>query len=280
MKINSCLLFSIVISLLSCQSKTQLETVEEEPKIYDSLRPDFQHAFDSMNVSGTILIFDPYQQIYFSNDFQRADKKFLPASTFKIPNSIIGLETGVVENDSTMFKWDGQKRRLKIWEQDMMFRDAFHLSCVPCYQDIARKIGPVMMNDWLKKLEYGNMVVDSSNIDKFWLEGESGISARQQIDFLQRFYERKLPLSERTFSMMRSMMVIDSTRLYTISGKTGWSIRDGNNVGWFVGYAEQKNSVLYFATNLEPRQNFNMDMFPMIRGIITKRILDKWEWPE
>lgn len=97
-------------------------------------------------------------------------KRNLPASTFKITNSIIALETGVVENDSTLLKWNGEKRRFKNWEQDLILRDAFHFSCVPCYQEIARKVGENKMNKFLKKLDYGNMKVDSSNLDLFWLE--------------------------------------------------------------------------------------------------------------
>lgn len=64
---------------------------------------------DSLNLQGSILIYDPQLDNFFSNDFSWADTKFTPASTFKIPNSIIGLEVGVL-NDSTIFKWDGKPR--------------------------------------------------------------------------------------------------------------------------------------------------------------------------
>jgi len=151
----------------------------------------------------------------------------------------------------------------------LTFKEAFQVSCVPCYQEIARKIGPVRMNEYLKKLSYGNMKVDSSNIDVFWLEGESRISMNQQLDFIKKFYYKELPISLRTWSILKKMMVLENNGIYIFSGKTGWSIRNGNNNGWFVGYLEKENSVYFIVTNIEPREAFNMDLFPKIRTQIS-----------
>jgi beta-lactamase class D len=175
----------------------------------------------------------------------------------------------VVENDSTLFRWNGEKRRLPAWEQDLTFMDAFKVSCVPCYQEIARKIGPEKMNEYLKKLNYGNMIADASNIDLFWLEGESRITMRQQMDFIKRFYDKELLISPRTWRILKSMMVLDTNSNYIFSGKTGWSIRNGNNIGWFVGYLETADSVYFIVTNIEPKEVFNMDLFPKIRTQIS-----------
>jgi beta-lactamase class D len=234
---------------------------------------EFQTLIDSADVKGSILIYDLKDDKYYSNNFNWAKKGNLPASTYKITNSIIALETGVVQNDSTLFKWNGEERRLKIWEQDMIFKDAFHYSCVPCYQEVARKIGVNRMNKYLDKLDYGKMKVDSTNIDLFWLEGESQINQYQQIEFLKRFYNSELPISKRTETIMKRMIVIEEDETYKLSGKTGWSIRDGNNNGWFVGFVEIKENTCFFATNVEPNQNFNMDLFPMIRKELTFKAL-------
>jgi beta-lactamase class D len=243
--------------------------------ISEVLMPGFQEIMDSAEVNGSILIFDPQTRKSYSNNFARCDYGFLPASTFKIPNSIIALETGVVANDSTLFKWNGEKRRLPAWEKDLTFADAFRVSCVPCYQEIARKIGPARMIEYLKKLNYGNMKVDSSNIDVFWLEGESRISMNQQMDFMIKFYNNKLPISERTWYTVKRMMVLDNKGAYKFSGKTGWSIRNGNNNGWFVGYLETNGSVYFVVTNIEPREAFNMDLFPKIRTQISLEAFKK-----
>jgi len=245
------------------------EKVENQKQPKSITLESFQAILDSARVSGSILVYDPQEETYYSNDFARCRDGHLPASTFKIPNSIIALETGIVENDSTILPWDGKKRRLPAWEKDLVFRDAFHVSCVPCYQEIARKIGPDRMKDYLEKLDYGQMLVDSATIDLFWLEGESRISQFQQVDFLCRFYQSKLPIKASTEAIMKRLMVIEKNNTYTLSGKTGWSIRNGNNNGWFVGCLEKGPKVYFIATNIDPKTEFNMDLFTVIRKQIS-----------
>lgn len=267
MKIST--IFLMLILLVSCTENASSDKSQPKDSEHSSSTKkeliEFQTILDSANLTGSILIYSASDSTYYSNDFEWAEIGRLPASTFKIVNSIIGLETGVVEDDSTIFEWDGQPRRLKVWEQDLVFRDAFHKSCVPCYQEIARSIGSKRMNDYLTKLDYGDMVVADTNIDVFWLEGDSKISQMQQISFLKRFYYNDLPVQDRTTKLMKKLMVIDETDSYTISGKTGWAIRNGHNNGWFVGYLEKEGKVYFFAVNVDPKESFNMDLFPKIR---------------
>ena len=245
-------------------------TQEKEPSTEGSnsnvkLDTKLQAVLDTALVDGVILIYDAQKEEYFASNLQHIEEGTLPASTYKIPNSIIALETGIVENDSTLFEWDGENRALDIWERDMVFRDAFRLSCVPCYQQIARAIGPEQMNTYLRKLNYPGMQVDSTNIDLFWLQGASKISPLQQIDFLSRFFGQQLPIKESTYSLMRSIMVVEENENYRLNGKTGWAIREGNNIGWFVGFLEKQNDVYFIATRVRPSEAFNMDMFARIR---------------
>jgi beta-lactamase class D len=267
---KSILFMTGLLILVSCtQPKVNKYNPDKEIVHSELYSRDFQQIIDSADVTGSILVYDPQIHTSYSNDFKWCEIGFLPASTFKIPNSIIALETRVVENDSILFRWNGEKRRLPAWEHDLTFIDAFRVSCVPCYQEIARKIGSKRMNEYLKKLNYGNMIVDSSNIDVFWLEGESRISMNQQLDFITRYYNQELPISTRTWGILKRMMEIENNGIYIFSGKTGWSIRNGNNSGWFVGYLESKNSVYFIVTNIEPREEFNMDFFPKIRTQIS-----------
>lgn len=253
--------------LYSCSNESPPETNPdpEQTQAQNKLQPEFQAILDSADLLGTILIFDASEEVYYSNDFTWCNTGKLPASTFKIPNSIIALETGVVENDSTLFKWDGTDRAFDIWEQDLIFRQAFQYSCVPCYQEVARKIGVKRMRAYLDKLDYGSIQVDSTNIDNFWLQGKSEITAFQQIDFLQRFYQSELPIRQSTKDIMDRVMLIKESEDYKLFGKTGWSIQGEQNNGWFVGYVETKDKVQYFAVNVEPKQSFDMDKFPAVR---------------
>lgn len=266
---NACIFFFsfLFISCFSEKSDTKkLKTSRVEVEIQE-----FQLIIDAAQVSGSILIYDLQKNRYYSNNFKWIENAYLPASTFKIPNSIIALETGVVKNDSSVFKWNGEKRNMKIWEQDLIFKDAFQFSCVPCYQEIARTIGAVKMNQYLDTLNYGEMEVTETNIDLFWLEGNSKITQLQQIDFLKRLYLSQLPISERTEMIIKRMLLIEKKESYSLSGKTGWSIRNGNNNGWFVGYLESNEQIFFFATNIVPEKQFDMTMFPKIRKEITHK---------
>lgn len=272
---NKILTLMGLLAFVACTTPEKNSVAPPQVKVPEQIeRTSFQTILDSAQVGGTILVYDLQGDTYFSNDFNATNQGHLPASTYKITNSIIALETGVVASDSTLFEWDGTPRRLPIWEQDLVFRDAFHYSCVPCYQEVARTIGADRMNHYLTKLNYGSMVVDSLSIDTFWLVGDSKISPAEQIAFLIRFYHAKLPISERTFTIMKRMMVIEKTPNYTISGKTGWSIRNGNNNGWFVGYAEVAENTFFIAVNIAPKAEFEMDMFSTIRKKIAYKALN------
>ncbi|MDR7795029.1 class D beta-lactamase [Riemerella anatipestifer] len=249
----------------NCQTK-KLNTKEV-------VKTEFGNILDSLEVNGSILIYDVKNKIYYSNDFSWAKTGVIPASTFKIPNSIIALETGIIKNDSAIFKWNGEKRRFKSWEEDLTFKKAFQVSCVPCYQEIARKVGVKRMKKYLRKLDYKGMVFDTLTIDNFWLEGNSKISQKQQIDFLRKFYFSKFPISDRTIKIVKNIMEIERTENYILSGKTGLSSIEEKYNGWFVGYVETKSNVYFFATNVIPTDGLNVDDFISSRINVTKNAL-------
>lgn len=231
--------------------------------------PTLQSIFDNAGVVGAILIYDLSKNTYYSNDFDWAKTGQLPASTFKIPNTIIGLETGVIKDETSIFEWDGKPKRFKNWEQDLTLEDAFHYSCVPCYQRVARQVGTEQMNALLSKLSFGTMNFNDSNLDTFWLMGESRINQFEQVAFLLNLYNRALPISNRTHDIVNRMMVIEKADTYQISGKTGWSVDGDINNGWFVGYLIKNGKPYFFANNIEPTVNFDMRGFSSIRKQIT-----------
>lgn len=222
-------------------------------------RPDFERFFKEQKLTGSFLLYDPQRDHYTAYQFERCRKGFLPASTFKIMNTLVGLETGVLKDENSPMKWDGVKRDIEAWNQDHTLKTAFAASCVPCYQELARKIGLERMQKWVNKADYGNLDISAGNLDRFWLEGASRITQEQQVDFLRRIHEGKVPFSKRSLGILKKVMLLDEKPGYRLYGKTGWvtSLPDvgvnsvEGNTGWFVGYVEKGDKVYYFATNVE-----------------------------
>lgn len=261
------LIFLLGIGLISCKPspKTAYKT-----NGFDSItNPKIDSLLQSNGVKGAVLVFNPADSQFICNNYDWATEKRLPASTFKIVNSIIGLETWVINEDSIQFKWNGEKRRLAQWEQDMDVKKAFMLSCVPCYQQLARSVGLERMNTMLKKLKYGDRTIDSAMLDLFWLEGDFGVSCFDQLDFLYRLDKRQLDIRSSTYESMKRIMLIDSNQHYSLYGKTGLSWSNGMNNGWFVGYIKTADHTYYVATNLSPINEVDYNEFIALRLKIT-----------
>lgn len=239
----------LILWLLAFTNYIKQDAATNTPK--EVIKAEFQKILDDAQVGGSILIYDAQRDIYFSNDFERAKRAFIPASTYKIPHTLIALDLGIIESEASLLRWDGMTRGVENWNQDMTFKEAFHYSCVPCYQQIARQVGVEKMNQYLEGFNYGRMMVDSSSLDMFWLEGASAISQFNQIAFLQKLHDSELPISERTELMAKSMMVVQEGGDYRTLAKTGLSL---SGVGWYVGYVFKEDQVYYFATNLAMKE--------------------------
>jgi len=231
----------------------------------------YQTIFTRFHMKGTMIICDGDSRKVFGYNQSKWDSGYLPASTFKIPNSLIGLETGVIDS-GYIFKWNGEKRRLPQWNADLDLTQAFRVSCVPCFQEVARKIGPERMNEYLQKLHYPGMRVSPANIDLFWLEGVSRITPRQQLGFIMNLYDEKLPLQVKVMKAVKGMMLTEKTKDYTLSGKTGWAVRNGNNYGWFAGWLETKGKTYFLATLVEPDDQQKTDDFAAARKTVTMEV--------
>jgi beta-lactamase class D OXA-209 len=261
--------------VLSCIMAFLFSCQHEQKQISSSNILAFQSIFDTSSLKGSVLIWDYYEGTYYSNDFERSATGFLPASTFKIPNSIIGLELGTVDIENSIFKWDGQKRTFPSWEKDLTLKEAFRVSCVPCYQELARKAGTDSMRHYLDLLGYPGMVFDSSTVDNFWLEGPSAISAFEQVDFLKRFYFQDLPISEKTWLDMKEVLLLESNDTYRLSAKTGLAMRDLPYIGWLVGYWEEGEKLYFFATNLQTDATEKLELLIPARLELTKAALNE-----
>jgi beta-lactamase class D len=174
--------------------------------------------------------------------------RFSPASTFKIVNSLIGLQTGRIVNDTMVIKWDGVKRPVESWNKDMGMTEAFKLSCVPYYQEVARRIGRDTMKLWIDSLGYGNKNIDGP-IDSFWLNNHLKISPDEQLGLVKRLYFDQLPFRKSVQQMVKNAMLQENNTAYKLSYKTGWGDDEkGHGIGWVVGWIEENNHVYFFVT--------------------------------
>jgi beta-lactamase class D len=212
--------------------------------------PALAAILDRSGFAGSILVYDLQSNSYLAGHGARSAERFLPASTFKIPNSLIALETGVVADEHTVFRWDGAKRWVAEWNRDHDLASAFANSVVWYYQEVARKVGAKRMRHWLALARYGNADI-GGGIDRFWLDGALRISEREQVDFLVRLYRGELPFSRRSQQIVKQIMVSEQTPSYTIRAKTGWAVRTDRQIGWWVGWVESGERVTFFATNIE-----------------------------
>ena len=183
----------------------------------------------------------------------RGSQRLSPCSTFKIYNTLIGLELGLIKDaDEPWYKWDDVKRDIEGWNQDLTLREAFRVSAVPAYQILAREIGEARMKEYIEKIGYGSQDI-SSGIDIFWLPRPDTtsikISADEQVALLNKLLDGKLPFSEKNIAILRDIMQAEKTGKGTLYGKTGSGTGpDGKwNVGWFVGFLEHNGTTYVFA---------------------------------
>jgi beta-lactamase class D len=235
----------------------------QENRVYSQNKPqieqkiDFRRHFDNLGVNGSIIIYDLDRDRFDQHNPSRNNAAFLPASTYKIPNSLIALETGVIKDDVAVLTWDGIERGLgyspiEEWNQDLNLRLAFKYSAVWFYQVLARKIGHQRMQDFVNQIQYGNQNIGGKeDIDRFWLSGELRITPKEQIDFLRRLYQNDLPFDQRTIDLVKDITIAEQTPNYVLRAKTGWATSVTPNIGWYVGYLEQNDNVYFFATNLD-----------------------------
>lgn len=179
-----------------------------------------------------------------------------PCSTFKIPNSLIGLETGVLADESAALPWDGVKRSRPEWNRDHTLASAIKVSAVWYYQELARRVGTERMQELVSAIPYGNADI-SSGIDTFWLDASIRISPDEQVAFLERLRVSQLPFSERSQRIVRDILVQESRGPIAYRGKTGSCGVDGaKDHGWWVGWVEKDGKATVFATLVRGNEAF------------------------
>lgn len=234
--------------------------------------------FDGNKVKGTFALLDNGTGKFTIYNLSRyRDSSFLPASTFKIINSLIGLQTGKIVNDSMIIKWDGIDRGRPECNRDMTMYDAFRISCPAWYMELARRIGKDTMQNWLDTLGYGSKYkrfVIENNLDTFWLDNSLKITPDEQLGVVKKLYFNQFPFHKINHETVKRAMKFEDNSNYTLSYKTGWGrTENGKQLGWVVGWIEENEHPYFFVLNIEsPDPNFNM---PIVRMSMLKSILKK-----
>lgn len=207
---------------------------------------DADDVFAREQISGTFVTYDPAEDRFVVLNAERAATRFVPASTFKIPNSLIALEIGAVKDAHEMFRYDGKPRAVAAWQKDMTLLEAVTASNVPVFQEIARRVRLETYRTWLARLDYGNRAV-GDNVERFWLAGPLLISPVEQARFLARLAEQRLPMGARSQTIVRDMVRIEEKSGRVLFAKTGWS----GKIGWWAGWVEQGARKTAFALNMD-----------------------------
>ena len=199
---------------------------------------------------GTFVLYDPEAGILTGCSRERAETPFVPASTFKIANSLIGLSVGAVSSVDEILPYGGKPQPIREWERDMGIRDAVKVSNVPVYQELARRIGLERMREGVKRLGYGNGEIGDV-VDRFWLDGPLRISAAEQCRFLARLARGELPLEAGAQEAVRDIVRLEERDGAVLYGKTGTAMCHAPALGWWVGWVEREGRVRAFALNID-----------------------------
>lgn len=232
--------------------------------------------FDSLNVTGCFGLFDNGQGSFTIYNLPRfRDSAYSPASTFKIINSLIGLQTGRVTNEKTILNWDSSSINRAECERDMAMEDAFRLSCPNWYRQLVRKIGKDTLQRWIDSLgyasKYGAFKI-TNNTDMFWLDNSMKITGDEELGLVKKLYFEQLPFQKRPQEIVKKMMLWESNSSYNLSYKTGMAnLENSHSLGWIVGWIEENSHPYFFVLQVES-ENKDIDI-KSVRMTILKKIL-------
>ncbi len=212
-----------------------------------------ESLYKANNINGSILIESADGKFKYQYNVSEKES-FIPASTFKIPNTLIILEEGLIKDEFEVIGWDGIEREYTPWNRDQTLKSAFQYSCVWCYQRYAKQVGDEKYHTYLDKFDYGNRLT-GSDITRFWLDGDLRVSVQDQINFLRKVYAEDLPIQKKHIRTLKNIMLSETQKDFKVWSKTGWSGKDG----WYVGYLASNNQIWFFANHIEINRNSDLE---------------------
>ncbi len=231
-------------------------------------RSDWARFFSDQGVDGTIVVIDERRKGYWAYNKMRAQTRYSPASTFKIPHALFALDAGMIRDEFQVIPWDGKKRYFPSWNRDQTLRSSMGNSVVWVFQRIARSIGEEGEKKYLRKIDYGNGHV-SGNVDAFWLDGDLKISAFEQVAFLRRLYRNQLPFRLADQRLVKGVMIVEAGKDWILRSKTGTYVRSNPALGWYVGWVEWPDGPVFFALNIDmPKKGDSPKRVEITRSVL------------
>ncbi|MEQ1070566.1 Beta-lactamase [Acinetobacter lwoffii] len=224
--------------------------------------------FDQAQSAGVLVIQRGQQIQVYGNDLSRADTEYVPASTFKMLNALIGLQHGKATTNE-IFKWDGKKRSFAAWEKDMTLGEAMQASAVPVYQELARRIGLELMQQEVQRIQFGNQQI-GQQVDNFWLVGPLKVTPKQEVQFVSALAREQLAFDPQVQQQVKAMLFLQERKAYRLYVKSGWGMDVEPQVGWLTGWVETPQAeIVAFSLNMQMRNGID----PAIRLEILQQAL-------
>lgn len=230
--------------------------LKDKPPAKAKIKEDksLKKYFDEAGVTGGIVIYDLGKNNYTVFDKTRMKTGFIPASTSKVIHSLIFLDSGALKDENETLKWDGVKRSIESWNQDHNLRTAFKVSAVWFYLETSKRMTRETMQKYYDLSNYGNRNPNGFG-EAYWVKGDLRVTPREQVEFLVRLYENRVPFSPQVIETVKDIMIEEKTDNYTLRAKTGWSDAYTPQVGWWIGYIEKGHEVYFFATEIDIKKD-------------------------
>lgn len=203
------------------------------------------------------------------------DRRFTPASTFKLPLAVMGFDAGIlqdVHHPAWAYRPELQapERDRKTVDPTIWLRD----SVVWYSQEITRKLGMARFQRYIDLLGYGNRDLSGNpgqedGLTRAWLGSSLALSPEEQVQFVLRLLHRDFAVSEHASAMaVAAMPVFEAEDGWTVRGKTGTAelVDPDRDLGWFVGWAERSGRRLAFARLEVPSGRQEGFMGPRVRS--------------
>lgn len=230
-------------------------------------RPEWRQVFDAHAAQGTLVVVDERTAsagtwVY---DATRAQRRYAPASTFKIAHTLFALDAGLVRDEFQRFVWDGVQHPYEGHNQDQTLRSAMRESTLWVYERLAKQLGQARAQQYLRRMDYGNADASAAR-GNYWVDSNLAISAHEQVAMLRRLFRNQLPFSVAHQRLVKDLLIVEAGRDWILRAKTGWEGR----FGWWVGWVEQPSGAVFFALNIDTPKRTE-DLYK--RQAITRQIL-------